>query len=161
MDHSNDRYITDALRRQGRICDVLLGLALVILLSSIFTPPAEVPLHWGADGDVDVYGSPWLTLIVWVVLAAVVALCRLVAANVDVRYWNKPSKVQPSELDDWYTHSMSVTYNVCLMISVMALGMALIYMLRIYWLMFPLIVIAALAAIACSIYANFNWSKDS
>lgn len=56
---------------------------------------------------------------------------------------------------------MSVTYNVCLMISVMALGMALIYMLRIYWLMFPLIVIAALAAIACSIYANFNWSKDS
>ncbi len=97
----------------------------------------------------------------WAVLAAVVALCRLVVANVDVRYWNKPSKVQPSELDDWYAHSMSVTYNVCLMISVMALGAALIYMLRIYWLMFPFIVIAALAAIAYSVYANSNWSKDS
>lgn len=56
---------------------------------------------------------------------------------------------------------MSVTYNVCLMISVMALGAALIYMLRIYWLMFPFIVIAALAAIAYSVYANSNWSKDS
>ena len=161
MNHSNDRYITDALRRRGRICDVLLGLALVIQLSSIFTSPAEVPLHWGADGGVDAFGSPWLTLIVWVILAAVVALCRFVAANVDVRYWNKPSKVQPSELDDWYAHSMSITYNVCLMISVMALGVALIYMLRIYWLMFPLIVIAALVLIAYSVYANFNWSKDS
>ena len=56
---------------------------------------------------------------------------------------------------------MSVTYNVCLMISVMALGVALIYMFGIYWLMFPLIVIATLAVIAYSVYANFNWSKDS
>ena len=56
---------------------------------------------------------------------------------------------------------MSVTYNVCLMISVVALGVALIYMLRIYWLMFPFIVIAALAVIAYSVYANSNRSKDS
>ena len=161
MDHSNDHYITNTLRRRGRVCNVLLGLAFALQLSSIFTSPAEVPLQWGADGDVDAYGSPWLTLIVWAVLAAVVALCRLVVANVDVRYWNKPPKVQPSELDDWYAYSMSVTYNVCLMISVMALGVALIYMLRIYWLMFPFIVIAALAVIAYSVYANSNRSKDS
>lgn len=58
MNHSNDRYITNALRRRGRVCNVLLGLAFVLQLSSIFTSLAEVPLRWGADSDVDAYGSP-------------------------------------------------------------------------------------------------------
>lgn len=161
MNHGNDRYITGASRRRGRVCDVLLGLALAIQLISVFTSPVDVPLHWGADGDADYYGSPWLTLIVWAVLTAVVALCRFVATNVDVRHWNRPSKVQPSELNDWYAHSMNVIYNVCLMISAMALGVALIYMLQAYWLMFPFIIIAGLLVIVYSIYANFNWRKGS
>lgn len=161
MNHGNDRYITGALKRRGCVCNVLLGLALAIQLVSVFTSPADVPLHWGADGDADSYGSPWLTLIVWAVLTAVVALCRFVATNVDVRYWNGPSKVQPSELNDWYAHSMNVIYNVCLMISAMALGVALINMLQAYWLMFPFIIIDTLLVIAYSIYANYNWRKES
>lgn len=160
MTHSNDRYITSALRRRGRVCCVLLGLAFVMQLASVFTSPAEVPLHWGADGVADAYGSPWLTLVLWAVLAAVVALCRFFAANVDIRYWNKPSKVQPMELSDYYAHSMNVIYNVCLMISAMALGAALIYMLQAYWLMFPFIIIAGLLVVVYSIYANFNRRKD-
>lgn len=161
MNYDNNRYITGALRRRWRVCCVLLGLTFVMQLASVFTSPAEVPLCWGADGVADAYGSPWLTLIVWAVLTAVVALCRFVATNVDVRYWNKPSKVQPLELNDWYAHSMNVIYNVCLMISAMALGVALIYMLQAYRLMFPFIIIDTLLVIAYSIYANFNWRKDS
>lgn len=52
-------------------------------------------------------------------------------------------------------------FKVCLMISAMALGAALIYMLQTYWLMFPFIIIAGLLVIVYSIYANFNWRKDS
>lgn len=63
MIESNKRYITSTLNRRGHACTILLGLALVIQLVSIFTSPSDVPLHWGVDGEADAYGSPWLTLI--------------------------------------------------------------------------------------------------
>lgn len=161
MIQSNEQFVTSALRRRGHVCTILIGLALVIQHISIFTSTSEVPLHWGADGEADAYGSPWLTLIVWVVLAACVALCKFVAAHVDVQYWNRPSKVQPGDLDRWYAHSMSVLYNVNLMISILTLGIAVLYALHAYWLMFPFIIIAAIVIIAYSIYANFNWKRAS
>lgn len=160
MIESNKRYITSTLNRRGHACTILLGLALVIQFVSIFTSPSDVPLHWGVDGEADAYGSPWLTLIVWAILAACVVLCRFVATNVDVKYWNKPSKVQPEELDHWYAHSMNVLYNVNFMISVIALGIAVLYALHVYWLMFPFIIIAALLVISYGLYANFNWKSS-
>lgn len=47
MNYDNNRYITGALRRRWRVCCVLLGLTFVMQLASVFTSPAEVPLHWG------------------------------------------------------------------------------------------------------------------
>ena len=56
---------------------------------------------------------------------------------------------------------MSVLYNVNLMISIMALGIAMLYALHAYWVMFSFIIIAAVLVISYSVLANFNWNKSS
>lgn len=160
MNADNDQYVTKAIRKRGRIANVLLVLALAIQLIAIISSPSEVPLHWGADGEADAYGSPWLTLIVWFILAIVVALCKLTATHVSVKYWNKPSKIQPGELEGWYAHSMKLVYNTSLMISIMALGIAIIYLLHAFEIMFVFIIVFALFLVAYCIYGSVNWRKS-
>jgi hypothetical protein len=128
MARENDRFITSKIKKRGRTVNIFLMLALAVQLIAIFTTQADVPLHWGANGEADTFGSPWLTLITWFVLAIAAVLCKFTATHISVKYWNKPSKIQPSELEGWYAYNMKMIYNVSLMISIMALGIALIYL---------------------------------
>lgn len=159
MASTNERYITDSIRRTGRTTHIVIIAAFAVQVLAIVASPSEVPLHWGADGEADSYGSPWLALIAWAIFAGCIVLCELVARNVDVEYWNRPSKIQPDKLESWYSFSMGLLYRANLIVAVLALAMALIYLLQAYQLMFPLVILLVAVLLGYVVIAPAMWKK--
>ncbi len=156
----NERYITNGMRRCVRVSRVFLVVALVIQLLAIGISPEEVPIHWGANGEVDAYSSPWSTLIVWGILAGVIALDAFIARSLDVEFWNAPRNLDEGRLESWRFFSMRVLFGTNLILSAIALAFALVYLLRAYeWASFLAIALVAVL-FGYYIFEYVRWRKQ-
>lgn len=132
MAYRNERYITNGMRKCARVTRVILATALAIQLLAITMSPEEVPIHWRFDGKADSYGPPWMALLLWGILAGVIALDAFITRSLDVEFWNTPPNLDEDRLESWRFFSMRVLFGTNLILSVIALTFALMYLLQAY-----------------------------
>ena len=159
MASPNARCFTKRARFAEKAAWAMTVAGAIITLAGVAVLPEEVPVHWGAGGQPDRYGSPATYLLLPGILVFCSSSMSSVVHFLDPDTWSKPSELREEDKLLWWQTSVSVVVGCEAVLGGWLLLDSLLTVAQLSDLMLPSIALLVVVMAAAIVFPLVEWRR--